>query len=66
MVSYPSIRARLKNATDLFIVFVMSLETTAHTLAFAFTLLALHQDEQAKLIIHINEIIPVDAEAVSN
>lgn len=59
--------ANLRNTTDLLSCFchLFFLETTAHTLAFAFTLLALYQEEQEKLIDHINEIIPIDTEAVS-
>jgi len=33
-------------------------QTTAHSLGFAFALLALHQDEQEKLYEHIKSVIP--------
>lgn len=42
-----------------------SAETTAHTVAFLLMILALHQDEQDKLLEHINEVIPLGLEPVS-
>ncbi|KIM80206.1 hypothetical protein PILCRDRAFT_790075, partial [Piloderma croceum F 1598] len=35
-------------------------ETTAHTLAFAFAMLALYPDEQEKLYEHVKNVLPVD------
>jgi cytochrome P450 len=35
-------------------------ETTAHTLAFAFAMLALYPDEQEKLYKHVKSVLPVD------
>ncbi|KAK0188439.1 cytochrome P450 [Armillaria mellea] len=43
---------------NIFIFFLAGHETTAHTLAYAFTMLALYPDEQEKLYQHINSIIP--------
>ncbi|KAK0202382.1 cytochrome P450 [Desarmillaria ectypa] len=43
---------------NIFIFFLAGHETTAHTLAYTFTMLALCPDEQKKLYQHINSIIP--------
>lgn len=43
---------------NIFIFFLAGHETTAHTLAYAFTMLALYPDEQEKLYRHVNSIIP--------
>lgn len=43
---------------NIFIFFLAGHETTAHTLAYTFTMLALYPDEQEKLYQHINSIIP--------
>ncbi|KAF7983462.1 hypothetical protein HWV62_21746 [Athelia sp. TMB] len=43
---------------NMFIFQLAGHETTAHTLAFTFGLLALHQDEQEKLFQHIQHLLP--------
>lgn len=43
----------------------MSLQTTAHTLAFTFALLALYPDIQEKLFNHIKQTIPDGRRPVS-
>ncbi|KAK0466747.1 cytochrome P450 [Desarmillaria tabescens] len=43
---------------NIFIFFLAGHETTAHTLAYTFTMLALYPDEQEKLYQHINAIVP--------
>lgn len=41
-----------------------SIDTTAHTLAFTFVLLALYPEVQKKLLDHINSVIPEGQEPV--
>ncbi|EKM51238.1 uncharacterized protein PHACADRAFT_263271 [Phanerochaete carnosa HHB-10118-sp] len=43
---------------NIFIFLLAGHETTAHTLAFAFGLLAMHQDYQEKLYQHIKSVVP--------
>ncbi|KAI0960322.1 hypothetical protein AcW1_004865 [Taiwanofungus camphoratus] len=45
---------------NIFIFLIAGHETTAHTLAFAFIMLALYQDEQEKLYRHIKSVLPDD------
>lgn len=45
---------------NIFIYLIAGHETTAHTLAFTFILLALYQDEQEKLYQHIKSVVPDD------
>ncbi|KAF5370348.1 hypothetical protein D9758_006940 [Tetrapyrgos nigripes] len=43
---------------NIFIFLLAGHETTAHTIGYALTLLALYQDEQEKLFLHIMSVIP--------
>ncbi|KAI0732805.1 cytochrome P450, partial [Fomitopsis betulina] len=45
---------------NIFIYLIAGHETTAHTIAFAFVMLALYQDEQEKLYQHIMSVAPGD------
>ncbi|EJF57962.1 614/534 cytochrome P450 [Dichomitus squalens LYAD-421 SS1] len=47
---------------NVFLFLVAGYETTAHTLAFAFTLLALHQDEQEAFYQNLKSVLPTDRE----
>ena len=49
---------------NVFLFLVAGYETTAHTLAYAFILLALHQEEQEAIYQNIKSALPADRKPV--